>query len=99
MSGTPPPAPALAECEKYVQAVEAGACPAGFCDSAEAREALVALICVAPWESSQEREKGQALVARLWWAGRGRRPSQGERPKIPNSEEALERWRAWRDKA
>jgi hypothetical protein len=32
MNDTPPPAPTPAECEKYVQAAEAGTCPAGFGD-------------------------------------------------------------------
>lgn len=65
--------PTLAEFRTFVSDLEAGVFPPCFKDREAAAQHLVDDICLAPWETAQERAEAQRLVARLLKFGYVRR--------------------------
>lgn len=50
---------------RLVAAMEKGQYPPSFPDHAKAIQALVGEICIAPWQTAEDRNKAQGLVLRL----------------------------------
>lgn len=50
---------------RLVEGIERGHHPPCFADRTEAIQALVGEICIAPWQTAEERDKAQGLVNRL----------------------------------
>jgi hypothetical protein len=72
--------PTLANYRKSIEEIENGQWPSTSHDREAAVKALVDEICIRPWETPEEREQAQGLVARLYRLEK-RSPGRPTRPR------------------